>query len=180
MNRDIITFFIKFIYAFGMMNASGKSPCGIYRNIRIISVNIHSEISCRICNKNTDCAKSDYSELLALDFTSRKSFLSFFGVFCDISIFFILLNPVNTSDDITGCKKKTCNHKFLYPVRICSRCIKYDDSLFCTFFQRDIIYAGSCTADCLQAFVKFHFMHCRTSYQNGVCSLCIACRCIHL
>ena len=147
MNCDIITLFINLISSLRMMNISRQSPCRIYRNIRIISVNFHSEMRCRIRYKDSDCSKSDHSKLFAFQFCTRKCFFLFLGSLRNIAVFIISFYPVDSADNISGCKQHTCDHQFLYSIRIRSRSIKYNDPFLCTTIQRNIVHTCTCTCD---------------------------------
>ena len=161
-----------------MMNTSGKSPCRIYRHIWIVSIYIHAKMCCSICHKHTDCSKTDNSKFLSLQFLSSKCFFRLFGIFGYVSILFILLHPVDAANDISGCQQHTGDYQFFYSICISSRCIKYNNSLFRTFLKRDIIHTCTGSCDCFQICCKFHFVHCRTSYQDRISRLRCAYRCI--
>ena len=175
MDCDIIALFIDFIYCCCVMDTSGKSPCRIYGNIWIISINFHSKMCCYIRNKNSDCSKSDHTKFLSGKFCSCKCFFLLLSNLCDISIFLEFLYPLNSTNDISGCKKHSCNHKFFYTIRICSRCIEYNNSFLCTFIKRNIIHSGSCTSDCFQVLSEFHLMHFCTADKNHVSFIRVFC-----
>ena len=101
----------------------------------------------RIGNQDTDCTKADHAKLLSLDLTACKCFFRFFCIFGNIAILFVLLYPVDTSKDISGCKQHTGDHQLFYTIGICPWCIKYNDSLLRTFVQWNIIYTGSGTGN---------------------------------
>ena len=133
---------------------------------------------CCVGYQHTDGSKTDYAELLSFQFTARKSFLCFFGIFGNITVFFIFLYPVNTTQNISGCQEHACTNQFLYTIRIGSRCIKYSDSLLRAFSKRNVIDACSCSSDHAELIGEFHIMHHRTSYKDCVCILHLVCLCI--
>ena len=133
---------------------------------------------CRICNQNSNCTKTDHTKLFAFQLLSGKCFLGFFCIFGNVPVFFVLLYPVDTADDISRSKKHTGNYQFLYAIRIGSRCVKYNDSLFCTFLKRNIVHTRTGSCNSFQIRCKFHLVHCRTSYQDRICCFWCAYRCI--
>src|SRR5699024_9790472 len=78
MYRNIITLFVKFINSGSMMNAARKSPGRIHGNIWIVSIDLHSEMNCRVGHQNSDGTQSDHTQFLTLELCSGKSFLLLF------------------------------------------------------------------------------------------------------
>ena len=150
---------------------SGKFPCRVDRNIRIVSIYIHSQINSCVGNHSSDCSQTDDTQFLSFDFTSGKLFFLFFCQFSDIFIFFLLFNPFDTAHDITGSQKHSGNNHFFHTVSVGTRCIEYNNTLLCTFFKRDIINSGTGSCHCFYICRQFHVMHSCTSHQNGI-SLC--------
>ena len=178
MDGNIITLFVNIIYIGNVLHISGKLPCGLYRNIRIISIHFHTKSCCCVCHQNTDCSQTDHTQLFAKKLRSCKPLLLFLSHFLQIFVLSLGPYPVHTSYDISGCQQHTCDHQLFYTIRIGSRCIKYSDSLLRAFSKRNIIDACSCSSDHAELIGEFHIMHHRTSYKDCVCILHLVCLCI--
>ena len=140
-----------------------------YGNIRVTAVNFHSKPFCGICHKHTYGTQSDYTEFLALYLISCKITLFLFYKLGKTFCSFICLYPVYSTNYITSCKQKSCYYKLLNRIGIGSRCIKYHNSLFCTFIKRNIVYSRTCSGYCKKITAKVQRLHIRTSYKNCVC-----------
>ena len=158
-----------------MMNISGKLPCRIYGYVRVISIYFHSQMCRCIRHQNSDRSQTDHSYFFSFQLRSCKSFLLLFCDFCDISVFFVLLHPVDTSDNVTGCQKHSCNYEFFHTICIGSGCIEYYDPFLRTTIQRNIVHTCTCSCHNFQVLRQFHLMHRCTSDQNCVCRLCSLC-----
>ena len=169
MDRDIIASTVNIIHIFDVLYAFGKFPCRINRNVRIITIYIHTQTFCHVCHLDTDCTKSDDTKLFAHQFASCKFLLFFFCLFCDIFASGFGFCPFHTADDITGSQQHACDHQLFYAVCIGSRCVKYNDTFFCTFIQRNVVDTGTGTCNCIQTIRQFQIMHGSTSYQHCVC-----------
>ena len=86
-----------------MLDIPAKAPCSIYGNIRVISVYFHSHMLSSISYSDTDCTKSDNTQLLAHDLSSGEILLLLLRCLGNILIILISLYPVNTACDITTC-----------------------------------------------------------------------------
>ena len=148
---------------------AGHIQCIVYRKIWITSIYFHAKTVCCIGNQYTDGSQTDDSKFFTGNLGSCKCFFCFFCCFGNPLVVFVFLSPLNTAYDITGSKKHCCDHKFFYAVCIGSRCIKYNDSFFCTFVQRNVIYTGSGSRYRHQIIGQFHLMHRSTSNQNRLC-----------
>ena len=125
-------------------------------------------MNCRICHTHANSSESDNSQLFTADFTACELLFLFFCSFGNILCNILFFQPLNASDNISGCQQHSRNHHFLYSVGICSRCIKYYNSLFCHFFQRNVVYTGSCSCHCRCFFCHFQIVHICTSHQYGI------------
>ena len=168
MNGDVIALAVDLIQALAVLDGSGKIPCRINGKIRIITINFHSKSACCVCHHGTDGTKSDDTKLFAADLASCELFFLLLGKLADVLFIFLLCNPLDTANDISGCKKHTCKYKLFYTVCICSRCVKYNNTLLCIFFNRNIVDTCSCTCNCTNTFGKLHVMHFRTSHKDRV------------
>ena len=148
MYGDVITFFVDLCDILHMFYATGKIPCSIYGNVRIITKYFHSKMCCGICYLDTDRTKSDHAEFLTGKLGSREVLFLLLSKLCDIRVSFLGKYPFHTAPDVTGCKKHSRNHKFFYAICICARCIEYNDSLFCAFVKRNIVDSGSGSCHC--------------------------------
>ena len=122
-----------------------------------------------ICHQHADSAKPDHSKLLSFQLAAGKSFFRFFCIFGNISVFLILLYPVDSTDDIAGSKKHPCQNQLFYAICVSPGRIKYNNSFFRTFFKMNIIYSCSCSRNCFQFFGKLHLFHISASDENGIC-----------
>ena len=98
MDRDIITLAVDFIQRFAVFDGSWQIPRCIDGNKRVISVNFHVEVVCSIGYENTDCSKTNNTNLFVLDFSSGKCFFGFFHCLCDVRVFFVLFYPFISTD----------------------------------------------------------------------------------
>ncbi len=118
---------------------------------------------CYIRNKNSDCSKSDHTKFLSFDFCSGKTVFFFqqsFKISPSSFISCTQLIPPMISRDARSIPAITSS---FYTIRICSRCIEYNNSFLCTFIKRNIIHSGSRTSDCLQVLCQIPshaFLHC--------------------
>ena len=175
MDSDVITLAVDLIQGFAVFDGSGKIPCSINGDKRVISVYFHSQMCGRVCYHGTNGTKSDDTKFLATDLASCKLFLLFFSKFVNVFFIFFMCYPFNTANDITRSKKHTCKNKFFYTVCVGTRCIEYYDTLFCAFVYRNIVDTCTCTSDNFYIFRKFHFVHFGTSNKNGVCVIQFLC-----
>ena len=132
MKGNIITLFENIFHIGDMFDLSGKLPCGIYRNIWIISVYFHTKINRSVGNHCSDGSQTDDTEFLSFDLAAGKLFFLFFCQFSNIFVIFFLFYPFHTAYDITGCKEHAGDYHFFDTVCVGSRCIEYDDTLLCT------------------------------------------------
>ena len=168
MNRDVIALPVDLIHFIDMVNLSGKVPCSVDRNIRIVSVDIHSKMDGGICHLYADRSQPDNAKLFALQLTSRKLFLFFFRRRSHIRISVLALRPVRSADDITGCQQHPCKYQLLYAIGIRPRRIEYDNSMLCTFIQRNIVDSCSRAGDGTEPFRQLQLMHFCTSHEHGI------------
>ena len=81
---------------------SGKIPCGIYGNIRIITVYFHAKMSRGVCYLDTDGTKTDDTELLSCESRSRQTvFFCFSASFPTFSLSFSWSLPSSTPPTIS-------------------------------------------------------------------------------
>ena len=175
MDRNIITLSVQFINRLCVMDIPGQSPCGINGYIGVIPIYIHSKMYGGICHEHSDRAKSDNSELLAQKFCPGESLFTLLRQFCKITVLFMFLYPVDTSDDIPCREKHAGDHQFLYPVRICAGSIKYDNPVLSAAVQRNIVHSRTGTSNRLQVRTELHIMHFRASDKNDVRIICFFC-----
>ncbi len=169
---EIITFLVKLIHRLCVMDIPGKLPCGIYRYIGVISVHIHAQMDGRVGNPHADGPQADDSQLLAVKLSSGKGLFRFFGLLRQVPVLFMLLHPVDASDDIPGRKQHPGQHQLLDTIGIGARRIEYYDSLFRTFFQRNVVHSGPGTGNRLQVLSKFHLMHGGAADKDRICLVC--------
>ena len=134
MQGDVITLFENIFYVSNMFDLSGKLPCSVYGYIWIVSVYFHAKINSGIGYHGSDGSQTDDTEFLSFDLAAGKLFFLFLCQFSDIFVIFFLFYPFYTAYDITGSKEHTGDHHFFDTVCIGSRCVEYDDTLFCTVF----------------------------------------------
>ena len=168
MNGDVIALAVDLIQRFAVFDGSGKIPCRINGNKRIVSINFHTKMCCRVCNHGTDRTKANDTKLFTADLTSCKLLFLLFCQFVDVFFVFFMCYPLDTTNDITGSKKHTCKDKFFDTICICSRCIKYNNTFFCTHVNRNVVDTCTCTCDNFDILREFHVMHFCTSYQNRI------------
>ena len=168
MNRNIIALFINIVYIHDMFHVAGQLPRRVYRNIRIVSIYLHSQRRSRVCHQDTDGSQADHAQLLAFDLIAGKLFLLLFSQLLQIFVLALGLYPANSSDNIAGSQQKPCQHQFFHSIGVCSRCIEDRDPLLRTFFQRNVVYSGSCSADHAEFLRQFHIVHHRAADQYGV------------
>ena len=168
MERNIITLSVNVFYICNMFYISGKFPCGIDRNIRIISIHFHPQRRCCIGHQYPDGPKPDNSELPAHDLIARKCFFLLLRKLLQLLILSLRAYPVMPSDDIPGCQEQPCQHHLFYSVGICSRSIKNGDPLLRTFSQRNIVDPCPGPSDYTYTFRKFHVVHRGTPHQHRV------------
>ena len=101
MDCNIITFFVQLIYRLCVINISRQFPSCIYRDIRVIAIDIHTEMRRCIGNKHSDCSKSDYSKFFSFQLAPCKCLLLLFRMLRHIAVFLMLLHPVDSADDIS-------------------------------------------------------------------------------
>ena len=169
MNGDVIALAVDLIQALAVLDGSGKIPCRINGDIRIISINFHSKSRSSVCYHCPDGSQTDNSQLFTHDLASCELFLLFLSKLADIFLIFFFGNPFNTTYDITGCQEHSCQNQFLYAIGIGTWCVEYNNSLFCTVHNRDVIDTCTCTGNGFHSFRKFHIVHFRTSYQDCIC-----------
>ena len=63
---------------------------------------------------------------------------------------------------------KDASKKLFDTICICSRCIKYNNTFFCTHVNRNVVDTCTCTCDNFDILREFHVMHFCTSYQNCI------------
>ena len=158
-----------------MFDGAGKIPCSINGDVWVISVYFHSKCGSSVCHHCSDGTKTDDTQFLAHDLASCELFFLFLSEFIDVFLVFLFGNPLDTANDITGCKEHTCKNKFLNTVCIGTRCVKYYDTFLCAVFDRNVIDTCTCTCDYFYALRKFHIMHLCTSYKDGIGSFQFFC-----
>ena len=168
MDRDIITLAVDFIQRFAVFDGSWQIPRCIDGNKRVISVNFHAKMCCRICNHSSNRTKTDDTKFLSTDLTSGKLLFLFFSQFVDMFFILFMSNPFDTSNDITGSQKHAGKNKLFHTICIGTWSIKYHDTIFCTLLNRNIINTCTCTGNNLNVLRKLHIMHLCTSYQNCI------------
>ena len=146
---------------------SGKHPCRIDRDKRVVSVDLHTEGCSRIGHLRTDRSQSDDAQFLSLDLASGKCLLGLFHGFSDIFVFFIILYPVDPTYHVTGGQHQSGNYQFLYAVGIGPWCVKYHDSFVCTRIQRNVVDSGARAGYSQQVIRKLHLMHGGASDQHS-------------
>ena len=171
MDGDVIALAVDLIQRFAVFDGSGQVPCCINGDERVISVDFHSKMCCRVCNHGSNRTKSDNTQFLTADLTSCKLFFLFLSQFVDVFFVFFMCYPLNTSNDITRSKEHSCKNKFLNTICICARCIEYYDTVLCTLLNRNVVDTCACTCDNLDILRDLHIMHLGTSYQNCICIL---------
>ena len=62
-------------------------PCSVYRYIRIMTVNFHSQMCGSICKQSTYCSESYYSERFSEKFRAYKRAFAGFYLLCNIISF---------------------------------------------------------------------------------------------
>ena len=169
MDRDIIALLVKLIDRIGMMDTSGELPCRFNRKIRVISVHIHSEVCRCIGDKDTDRAETYHAKLFALELSTCEGFLFLLCDLRDISVFFMLLYPVDAADDITRRKEHSRDDELFYAVCISAWCIEDDNAFFRTSVERDIVYSCSGTGNCFQVRPELHIMHLCAAHKYDIC-----------
>ena len=123
-----------------------------------------------VCYFHADRAKPDNAKLLCPEAHCTGKLLLFFlrrplpHPHCHPDSSY----PVCSTDDVSGRQQHTCKHKLLYAVGICTRRVEYDNSLVCTFIQRDIIDTCSRTGNRTDALWKLHLMHFSASHQHRI------------
>ena len=122
-----------------------------------------------VCHFCADGSKTDDTQFLSLYFTACKGLFALFRCLRNLGICGIFLTPCKSSCNISGSQEEPCQNQLLYAVCIGSRSIKYHDSLFGTFIQRDIIHTGSGTAYGQKSFRKLQLMHGGAAHQNRIC-----------
>ena len=147
MDGDEVALFIQFIHGFCMNDIPGQSPRGINGYIRVIAIDIHSQVHGRIGHQHADGAKADDPQFLAFQFVACKCFLGLLRLFYDVAVFFVFLHPVDAADDVPGSQQHSCDHQFLHAISVGSRRIEYHDSLFRAFFKGNIIHPRACPSD---------------------------------
>ena len=152
MNGDVIALAVDLIQALAVLDGSGQVPCCINRKIWVIAIYFHAKTACCVCHHGSDGSKTDDTKLFAADLASCELFFLLLGKLANVLFIFLLCNPLDTANDISGCKKHTCKYKLFYAVCICSRCVKYNNTLICTFIQWDIVNTCSCSCNCQKAF----------------------------
>ena len=168
MDSDVVALAVDLIQGFAVFDGSGKVPCCIDGDERVISVNFHSQMCCRVCNHGSDRTKTDDTKLLTADLTSCKLFFLFLSQFVDVFFVFFVCYPLNTTNDITGSKEHSCKDKLLNTICVCTWCVEYYDTFFCAYINRDVVDTCTCTSDDFDIFRKFHVMHLGTSYQDCI------------
>ena len=166
MNSNIITLAVNLVQTLTVLDRTGKIPCCIDGNIRVISVNFHSKSSCCICNHTSNSAKTNDTKLFAHDLTACKLFLLLLSKLVDVFLVFLSLHPLDTPYNITGSKKHSGKDQLLHTVCVGTRSVEYNHTLFCTFLYRNIVYTGTGTGNHSHALRQLHIMHFGTSYEN--------------
>ena len=169
MDRDEITVLINIFDIENMGDLAAQVPCGIYRNIRIISVYIHAQADGRVGYDNTDRAEAYDSELFTLQLSPREFLLLLLRGLGDILIAAVVANPVDAAHDISCCEKHAGKDELFYAVCVGAGRIEYNDALLSAFLQRNVVdtCAGSC--DRIERIGKFHVVQRGTSDQKSVC-----------
>ena len=175
MNGDIIALAVDFIQALAVLDGSGQVPCCINRKIWVITIYFHSKTACCIGNHGSDCSKTDDTKLFTTDLAACELFFLLLGKFSNVLFIFLLCNPLDAANDISGCKKHTCKYKLFYAVCICSRCVEYNNTFLCILFNRDIVDTCACTCNCTNTLRKLHVVHFCTSYKNSITLICTLC-----
>ena len=180
MNGNVIALAVDLIKGFAVFDGSGKIPCSVNGNIRIIAVNLHSQMSSRIGNHGSNGSQADDSKLFAADLAACK--LLFLLLRKLINVFLVLLTgyPLNAAHNVAGGKEHSCNYQLLYTVGIGPRGVKNNDSLFRAGINRNIIYTGAGAGNSLYRIAKLHIMHLGASYKNSIRFIDIFCFCVIL
>ena len=168
MNRNIITFPVDIIYIRNVFDVSGKVPCGIHRNIGIVSVHFHAQRRCCIGHQDPDGTKSDHSKFLSHNLIARKCLLLLLRKLRQLLILTFRAYPVKAADNVSGCQKHPCQHQLLDSVGIGARSIENSDSLLGTFPKGNVVDTCSGSSDHTYTFRKFHVVHCCTPHQHRV------------
>ena len=166
-NRNDVAVPIDLVDIRHVRDLAGKTPGVLNVYIRVKAVNVHAKIYCRICNTHANGTKTDDAELLAIQLGSCKLLLLLLHLRGDVRIVPVGTNPVNAFNDITGCKKHSCNHKLLHAVCIGAGSIEYDNSLLGAAIQRNVVDPGTCSCDGKQIVREFHVMHLGTADENS-------------
>jgi len=69
-------------------------------------------------------------------------------IFGDIFVVFIFADPVDSAVDVSGSQKHSCKHQLFYAVCVSPWGIEYNNALFGTFVERNVVYAGSGAGNC--------------------------------
>ena len=168
MDRNIIALAVDLIQGFAVFDRSGKIPCGVDGEIGIVSVNFHSQMGSGIGYKRADCSQSDDTQLLAADLAAGELFFLFLRQLVDVFFILLLSDPLDPAYDITGCKKHSGKHQFLYAVGVGSRCVEHYDTLLRVIVHRNIVYACACAGNSHNRIGNLHVMHFRASDKDSV------------
>ena len=172
-NGDKITLAVNLLIGFHKSDVPGHIQRIIHGKIWVASIYFHSKTVCRICHQHTDGSKTDNTKFFTGDLGSGKCLLRLFRCLGDISILFIVFHPLDTTDDIAGSKDHRCYNQLFYTIGISSRCIEYDDSLFRTLLQRNIVDAGAGSRHGGQVIRQLHIVHGGASHQHSLCCIYI-------
>ena len=174
MNGDEIAHLINVLETNHVGDLAAQMPGRIYRDIRIISIDIHAEIDGCVCNAYANGTKADDADLFSLQFDACKLLLFLLCRLGNIRIVPVCAYPVDALDNIAGSKEHACKNKLCDAVGVGAGCVEHHDSRLRTALQGDVVDARSCTCNGKQVVGKLHVMHGCASDQNAVCVFDIA------
>ena len=83
MDCEVVAIYHNIFCALHELNCRSKLESVANRHKRVKADYIHTESNSGICNKNTDCSKTDNTESLALDFGTDKLTFALFNHLTD-------------------------------------------------------------------------------------------------
>ncbi len=153
------------------MDAPGEIPGRVDGDIRIVAVDLHTEMCGSVRHQGPDRTQTDDTQLLTADLTSGEFFFLLLRHFADVFQILIALHPLDAPNDITGGQQHTGEHQLLYAICVGAGCVEDHDPFFRAFIQGDVVDTCPGPCDRRNGLGDLHLQHIGAAHQNSLCTL---------
>ena len=169
MQRDVIRFRKKVVQRKRAFNGMGKLPRRLNRNDGVIPRHFHAERDRVVRHLDANGAQADHAEPLSLDFRPLKIAFPFFDEFGHlVSLARQPLCPDDALHELARADKQARDNELLDAVGVCARRVHDHNALLGAFVYGNVVDAGPCACNGLDAPGQLHFVHVRAADKHGV------------